>query len=169
VAVRHHSYRVTVEWTGNRGPGTPNHSGYGREHTIGAGAKPPIAGSSDPAFRGDPARWNPEDLLLASVSTCHQLWYLGLCAKAGISVASYRDEAEAVMVEEADGCGRVISAMLRPVITIRAGDDVATAIRLHHDAHHYCFIANSVNFPITCEPTVTALPSEDQPRPPRQS
>jgi len=155
MADKRHTYRVTVEWTGNRGPGAANHAGYSRDHTIAAGAKPPIAGSSDPAFRGDAARWNPEDLLLASLSACHKLWYLGLCAGAGISVVSYRDEAEATMVEERNGAGRFVNAVLRPRITIRAGGDLATAIRLHHDAHAYCFIANSVNFAVTCEPIVT--------------
>jgi organic hydroperoxide reductase OsmC/OhrA len=156
---KRHSYCVTVEWIGNRGPGTLNHAGYGRDHTISAGAKPPIAGSSDPAFRGDPARWNPEDLLLASISACHKLWYLGLCAKAGISVLSYRDEAEATMLEDAGledagGAGRFVSATLRPTITIRAGGDITAARRLHLDAHEHCFIANSVNFPITCDPVI---------------
>ena len=150
-----HSYRVSVEWTGNRGLGTLDHAGYGREHTISAAAKPPIAGSSDPTFRGDPARWNPEELLLASISACHKLWYLGLCAEAGIAVLSYRDEAEATMAEDPTGAGRFISAVLRPRITLRAGDDVAAATRLHHDAHAYCFIANSVNFPIECDPVIS--------------
>jgi organic hydroperoxide reductase OsmC/OhrA len=152
-----HTYRVTVEWTGNRGLGTPNRSGYGRDHTIAAGAKPPIAGSSDPAFRGDPARWNPEELLLASISACHKLWYLDLCARAGISVLSYRDEASATMVEDANGAGRFVNAVLCPRITIQAGGDMAVAIRLHRDAHEYCFIANSVNFPVTCEPIITFM------------
>jgi organic hydroperoxide reductase OsmC/OhrA len=153
--IKQHTYRVTVEWTGNRGPGTANQAGYSRAHTISAGAKPPIDGSSDPAFRGDAARWNPEELLLASISACHKLWYLGLCAKAGVSVLSYRDEAEATMVEQADGAGRFVSAVLRPIVNIDAGSDVAVATQLHHDAHCYCFIANSVNFPVTCEPTIT--------------
>ncbi len=150
-----HIYRVTVEWTGNHGQGTPTPAGYSRDHIISEGAKPPIAGSSDPAFRGDPARWNPEDLLLASVAACHKLWYLGLCAAAGISVLSYRDDAEATMIEEPNGAGRFIAAVLRPVITIQDGGDIAKATRLHHDAHDYCFIARSVNFPVTCEPTIT--------------
>ena len=110
-----------------------------------------------PLRGGDPARWNPEDLLLASISACHKLWYLGLCAEAGISVLSYRDGAEATMAEDRGGAGRFVSATLRPRITIKAGGDIAQAIRLHHDAHRYCFIANSVNFPITCEPTITAV------------
>jgi organic hydroperoxide reductase OsmC/OhrA len=155
MAGKQHTYRVTVEWTGNRGPGTPNHGGYSRDHIIAAGTKQPIAGSSDPAFRGDPARWNPEDLLLASISACHKLWYLGLCAGAGISVVSYRDEAEATMIEDPNGAGRFVSAVLRPKIAIQAGGDMAIANRLHHDAHEYCFIANSVNFPVVCEPIIT--------------
>jgi len=149
-----HTYRVTVEWTGNRGLGTPNYTGYGRDHTISAGAKPPIAGSSDPAFRGDATRWNPEELLLASIAACHKLWYLHLCTTAGISVLSYRDEAEATMAEDLTGAGRFVSAVLRPKIVIQPGADVATAVNLHHAAHTSCFIANSVNFPVTCEPLI---------------
>jgi organic hydroperoxide reductase OsmC/OhrA len=152
---KRHSYRVIVEWTGNRGLSTPNPTGYRRDHMISAGAKPPIAGSSDPAFRGDPARWSPEDLLLASISACHELWYLGLCVEAGISVLSYRDEAEATMIEDPTGAGHFVSAILRPRITIQTCGDVAEATRLHHDAHAYWFIASSVNFPIGCDPTVT--------------
>ena len=154
MADKDHVYRVTVEWTGNRGRGTQTYSGYDREHRISAGGKPPIAGSSDPAFHGDATRWNPEDLLLASIAACHKLWYLHLCSAARISVISYRDEAEATMTEEASGAGRFVSATLRPDIVIEAGGDVAKAIALHDDAHKYCFIANSVNFPITCEPSV---------------
>jgi organic hydroperoxide reductase OsmC/OhrA len=155
MAGKQHTYRVTVEWTGNLGRGTASYTGYGRDHTISAGAKPPITGSSDPAFRGDPARWNPEDLLVAAISACHKLWYLHLCATSGISVVSYRDEAEATMVEDANGAGRFVSAVLRPRIVIRTDDDIEKAARLHHEAHEHCFIANSVNFPITCEPVIT--------------
>jgi len=158
MAGKRHIYHVTVEWTGNRGTGTISYSGYGRDHAIAAGAKPPIPGSSDAAFRGDAARWNPEDLLVASISACHKLWYLHLCASSGISVLSYRDEAEGVMEEDASGAGRFIRAVLRPRIVVRAGDDVEQAARLHHDAHDHCFIANSMNFPITCEPVITTDP-----------
>jgi organic hydroperoxide reductase OsmC/OhrA len=149
-----HTYRVAVEWIGNRGNGTSGIARYGRDHTISAGAKPPIAGSSDPAFLGDRDRWNPEDLLLASISACHKLWYLGLCANAGVVVTSYHDEAEATMLEEANGAGRFLNATLRPRITIQRAGDVNEATRLHHAAHEYCFIANSVNFPIVCEPDI---------------
>ncbi len=155
MAERRHTYHVIVAWTGNPGRGTCDRSAYSRDHTISAGAKPPIVGSSDPAFRGDIARWNPEDLLLASIAACHKLWYLSLCARAGISVISYRDDAEATMVEDLDGSGRFISATLRPKVTISAGSDIAKATGLHQDAHACCFIANSLNFPVACEPLIT--------------
>lgn len=156
MAAKQHTYRVTVEWTGNRGLGTRGYAGYGRDHSISSGSKPPIAGSSDPAFRGDEARWNPEELLLASISACHKLWYLHLCATAGISVLSYRDEAEGTMAEDPNGAGRFVGAVLRPRIVIKGGDDAVKASHLHDEAHEYCFIANSVNFPVTCEPVITA-------------
>jgi len=153
---RSHRYRVTVTWTGNRGDGTASFRGYGRDHAITAQGKPPIAGSSDPAFRGDPARWNPEELLVASLSACHKLWYLGLCAQAGVVVTAYEDEVEGEMAEEAGGAGQFTAVTLRPRVTIAAGSDAALALALHHKAHAMCFIARSVNFPVGCEPTVAA-------------
>ncbi len=151
---RHHRYRVTVEWTGNRGQGTSDYGGYDRAHILRSPGKPAIAGSADPAFRGDPAAWNPEELLLASLSACHELWYLHLCSQAGITVIRYTDEAEATMEEDATGSGRFTSATLRPSVTIQAGGDTMKAMSLHRDAHRCCFIANSVNFPVGCEPSV---------------
>jgi organic hydroperoxide reductase OsmC/OhrA len=152
---KQHTYEVTVDWTGNRGPGTSAYDTYARDHTISAGAKPDIAGSSDPAFRGDPARWNPEELLVAAISACHKLWYLHLCADAGIAVLSYCDHAQGTMVEDPAG-GMFAHVVLRPQVTVRPGDDMELARRLHHDAHSKCYIANSVNFPIECEPDVMA-------------
>jgi organic hydroperoxide reductase OsmC/OhrA len=151
---KRHLYRVVVEWTGNHGPGTVGYTGYSRDHIITAGAKAPITGSSDSAFLGDPTRWNPEDLLVASISACHKLWYLHLCSVAGIVVIAYRDKAEGVMAEDATGAGRFVSAVLRPHVIIRAGCDIEQAHRLHHDAHTHCFIANSLNFPVLCEPAI---------------
>ncbi len=152
---KQHHYRVTVTWTGNRGQGTRTYTAYGRDHVIEAVGKPPIPGSSDPAFRGDPDRWNPEELLLASLSACHKLWYLHLCAVAGLNVVTYQDAAEATMSEDATGGGRFIQAILRPTITFAPGADLAQAEALHDDAHRHCFIANSVNFPVLCEPVFT--------------
>ena len=143
-----HHYRLTVEWTGNRGTGTSGYRDYERSHVIRAAGKPDIAGSSDPAFRGDAARWNPEELLLASASACHKLWYLHLCADAGIVVTAYVDHAEATM--NGDRFERIV---LRPRVTISAGDRELAA-RLHHQAHEECYIAKSVNFTIDCEPSI---------------
>ena len=150
---REHLYRVAVAWTGNRGEGTAHYRAYGRDHRIEAPGKPAVEGSSDPAFRGDPARWNPEELLLAALSACHKLQYLHLCAEAGVVVTAYRDEAEARMVEEGTG-GHFTGATLRPQVTIRAGCDRDAALALHEEAHARCFIASSVNFPVACEPSV---------------
>jgi organic hydroperoxide reductase OsmC/OhrA len=154
MAGREHRYAVTVEWTGNRGEGTASYKGYERAHELRAEGKPAIPGSSDPAFRGDPARWNPEELLVASLSACHKLWYLHLCATAGVVVTDYVDAAEGVMAEEASGSGHFVRVALRPRVTITAGSDPERARALHDEAHAMCFIANSVNFPVTHEPTV---------------
>jgi organic hydroperoxide reductase OsmC/OhrA len=149
-----HRYRVAVAWTGDRGRGTADYRAYGREHVITAVGKPPIAGSADAAFLGDLDRWNPEELLVASISACHKLWYLHLCAIAGIAVTAYRDAAEGLMTEDSDGSGRFTEVVLRPEVGIRPGDDAALAARIHQNANEKCFIANSVNFPVRCEPVI---------------
>ena len=148
-----HTYTVRIEWTGNRGTGTSGYRDYGREHTVSAGDKPDIAGSSDPKFRGHADRWNPEDLLVAAAAACHKLWYLNLCADAGIAVQRYADEAVGTMVENAKG-GRFTRIVLHPRVVIRAGDNAVLATQLHHQAHAKCYIANSVNFSIDCEPVI---------------
>lgn len=147
-----HHYAVTVKWTGNTGTGTSGYKNYERRHEVlGEGSKPPIPGSSDPAFRGDAARWNPEELLVAALSACHKLSYLHLCAVARIVVVGYVDHAEGFMEETPDGSGRFVRAMLRPEVTVAAGSDMAKAHELHEEAHAKCFIANSVNFPVEHE------------------
>ncbi len=151
---REHHYQVTVDWTGNLGTGTSDYRKYSRAHEIAVGGKPAIPASSDPAFRGDPARWNPEDLLVASLSACHMLWYLHLCAVAGIVVTGYRDAAGGVMAEGGDGGGRFTRVTLRPAILVKPGTDLEQARALHRQAHEKCFIANSVNFPVDCAPDI---------------
>jgi organic hydroperoxide reductase OsmC/OhrA len=149
-----HRYATILTWTGNTDAGTASYRGYERAHEIAAMGKPTIPGSSDPSFRGDPVRWNPEELLLASISACHQLWYLHLCAVNGVVVTAYRDEAVAVMVEDETGGGRFESATLRPHVTIAAGSDSEKAQALHHQANVQCFVANSLNFPVGHAATV---------------
>ena len=149
-----HSYAVTVRWVGNLGTGTSGYRDYSRDHLIGAEGKADIAGSSDPSFRGDPQRWNPEELLVASLSACHKLWYLHLCANARIVVEAYEDPATGTMAETAEG-GHFTGVTLRPRVRLAAGADEQLARELHHQAHHACFIANSVNFPVSCEPEFT--------------
>jgi organic hydroperoxide reductase OsmC/OhrA len=155
-STREHRYAVSVSWTGNLGIGTSGYRDYSRDYDISAEDKPAIRGSSDPAFRGDRSRWNPEELLVASLSACHKLWYLHLAADAGIVVTAYVDHAEGVMETTAAGSGRFKSVVLRPVVTVTAGSDVERARALHEPAHEKCFIANSVNFPVECEPEIVA-------------
>ncbi|WP_266169671.1 OsmC family protein [Dyella subtropica] len=153
MAHEQHRYPVEVVWTGNRGTGTRAYQGYGREHEVRIAGKPVIAGSSDAAFRGDGSKHNPEDMLVASLSTCHMLWYLHLAADAGVVVTSYVDNAEGLLVIDAKG-GRFTEAVLRPEVTITADSDAARAEAAHEAAHHACFIAKSVNFPVRCEPRI---------------
>lgn len=151
---RIHHYALTATWTGNNSVGTTRYEAYERRFEIAAAGKPLIPGSADPVFRGDAARWSPEELLIAAVSACHQLWYLHLCADAGIIVLAYIDRASGEMEEEADGSGRFTRIVLRPEATLAPGADQARALALHKDTRAKCFIANSLNFPIVHEPVV---------------
>lgn len=141
-------------WTGNDGEGTKTYRSYRRDHVINAEGKPTIPGSSDPHFRGNPARYNPEDLLVASLSSCHMLWYLHLCAVNNLIVVAYTDRAKGWMEERENGAGVFTRVLLKPRVTIQVGSDTGLAHKLHHDAHEYCFIANSVNFPVEAEPEI---------------
>ncbi|KFE55953.1 OsmC family protein [Pseudomonas syringae] len=158
MADKTHAYEVQVTWAGNEGTGTSSYRGYSRAHVITANGKVPIEGSSDPAFRGDPTRWNPEELLLASLAACHKLWYLGLCAEAGIVVVAYEDNAQGTMVEQSDGAGQFTSVVLRPKVILASGSGIAKAQTLHKNAHEKCFIARSVNFPVSHAPELSISP-----------
>jgi len=153
-----HRYETTVSWTGDLGSGTSSYRAYSRNHEISAAGKPGIAGSLDPAFRGDAARWNPEELLVAALSSCHMLSYLHLCAVSGISVTAYEDGPAGQMRETEEGGGAFTAVVLRPRVTISGGDP-ALARALHEKAHRLCFIASSVGFPVTCEPAIEVSPT----------
>jgi organic hydroperoxide reductase OsmC/OhrA len=147
-----HRYSVTVSWEGNLGTGTSGYRAYSRSHSVSAPGKPILAGSSDPAFRGDASRYNPEELLVAALSACHMLWFLHLCADAGIVVTSYQDRPEGRMVETEDGSGHFKEVVLHPSAVLKEPVAPEVLEGLHERAHHLCFIANSVNFPVRCEP-----------------
>ena len=153
---RTHHYQVSVTWTGDRGTGTSGYRAFDRDHDVRADGPPPLQGSADPAFRGDPSRWNPEQLLVASLSQCHMLWYLHLCADAGVIVTEYADDAGGAMSETADGGGRFDEVVLAPRVVVTEDSMVERASALHAAAHERCFIANSVNFPVRHEPEVVA-------------
>ncbi|KAA2261594.1 OsmC family peroxiredoxin [Solihabitans fulvus] len=148
---RTHHYETTVTWTGNTGSGTSGYRGYERSHEVASEGKPTIPGSSDPSFRGDAARWNPEELLVASVSQCHMLWFLHLCSAEGVVVTEYRDRPQGTM-QETGGGGRFVEVVLRPEARFGTPEQAAKSASLHERAHHLCFVANSVNFPVRCEP-----------------
>jgi organic hydroperoxide reductase OsmC/OhrA len=151
-----HEYTARLIWNGNTGRGTATYAGYGRQYRVLVAGKPELAGSADPAFRGEADRYNPEDLFLAAVSACHMLFYLSLCARQGVRVLAYEDAARGRMLMGADGGGKFEEIALRPAVTVAGGADMALAVRLHDDAHRLCFIANSCSVPIRLEPTVQA-------------
>lgn len=148
-----HSYKATIKWTGNKGLGTTNYQTYDREHLICIDSKPDISGSSDPAFRGDSTKHNPEDLLVSSLSACHMLWYLHLCSQAGVVVTDYFDNATGIMEETESGGGYFKEVTLNPIVTVTEDTMIDKANELHKKANELCFIANSVNFPVYHNPT----------------
>ena len=153
--MRTHHYSMTNRWTGNLGTGTSDYRAYSRAHELSTEKKAaPIPGTSDPLFRGDPARYNPEELLLGALSACHMLWALHWCADAGIVVTEYVDEAAGEMVERGDGAGEFTRATLAPRMTITDGSRVADALAIHARVHEVCAIARSVNFPVECKPVI---------------
>jgi organic hydroperoxide reductase OsmC/OhrA len=152
-----HEYAAKLVWSGaSKGP-TSSYQAYSRDHEARVGDRPALVLSADAHFRGDPALYNPEELLVVALSSCHLLSYLAECARAGVHVMAYEDDAQGVM-SVSGGKLRFTSVVLRPRVTIAAAADVAKATELHHDAHASCFIANSVNFPVTNEPEILVAP-----------
>ncbi|HYC86733.1 MAG TPA: OsmC family protein [Chryseosolibacter sp.] len=155
-----HRYAATTTWVGNRGQGTADYKAYDRNHDIRVDGKPLLLCSSDPQFRGDRSRHNPEELLVASLSGCHMLWYLHLCAVNGVVVTEYADNAEGMMEEAADGSGTFTEVTLKPHVVVSDRSMVEKADALHHEANKMCFIASSVKFPVRHIPTIAVGESE---------
>ena len=151
-----HHYQSEITWTGNLGTGTSGYKEYARSYTISNEQKPVLLGSSDPMFFGDASKYNPEDLLLSSLSACHMLWYLHFCSDKKVIVEEYKDSATAIMQMDSHGSGKFIEATLHPIITLQKTAHIKLAHELHEQAHKFCFIANSLNFDIAIAPTITA-------------
>ncbi len=150
-----HCYTVEIHWTGNRGTGTSAYNAYSRDYTAISTGKPVLYGSSDPAFLGDLGRWNPEEMLVASISACHKLWYLHLCAVNKIKVIGYLDKALGYMTDEhPTRKGHFTKVILRPEVELTPDSDKVLANKLHKQAHQECFLTNSVNFEILCSPII---------------
>lgn len=147
-----HGYELSLRWMGDLGSGTSGYRAYSRDHEVHAPGKPVIAGSADPAFRGDPQRWNPEELLVASLSQCHMLWYLHIAATAGVVVTAYTDTPTGTMNEDRTGGGQFSEVVLRPAVTVADAAMRERAHALHDYVGAKCFIARSVNFPVHHEP-----------------
>ena len=144
-----HHYNIQLNWTGNEGQGTTNYQAYKRSHTIAATNKyGEILGSSDPSFKGDTTKYNPEELFLSSIASCHMLWYLHLCSVNNIIVTAYEDNPKGTMTEIKNGSGAFTEVTLFPKVTITDKSNIELAKQLHEEANNMCFIANSCNFKI---------------------
>jgi len=159
----HHNYAVTVAWPDvaepGGGAGTTSYTAYSRDHRVIMPGKPTLAASADPAFRGDPARYNPEELFVSSLAQCHMLWFLHLAAETGLVVREYVDDTTGTMRVEARGEGQFTDVTLRPRVTVDAGPQATDEAvgELHRRAHALCFIARSVNFSVLVEPAPVRL------------
>ncbi|MEX0152576.1 OsmC family protein [Microbacterium sp. LMI1-1-1.1] len=151
-----HQYRLRATWTGDRGAGTTGYRDYDRSVSLEVDGKPLLEASADTPFRGDPAKWNPEELLLGALSECHLLSYLYACVKVGVVVVGYEDEASGTLVEDGKGGGAFTEVTLRPRVVVADESMVEAARAAHRQAREWCFIANSVNFPVLHEPEVVA-------------
>ncbi len=151
-----HEFNTQIEWTGNTGLGTETYESYERDYTLSSEGKEQILCSSAAGFRGDTNKYNPEDLFIASLSSCHMLWYLHLCADNGIKVLSYIDATEAKLAVFLNGKGFFQSITLSPKVVVENPEHIQKAIALHQKANKMCFLANSLHFPIKHNPTVTA-------------
>ena len=148
-----HHYAAKITWHGRR-DGLPfDYRSYDRTHRVEIEGKPAFIASADPTFLGDSSLYNPEDMLVVALSSCHMLSYLAICARARVTVLSYTDEAEGVMVMDQPDTGRFSDVLLKPVVELAPGSDVEKARSFHAMAHKVCFIARSVNFPVRCEPS----------------
>lgn len=152
--MRKHNYLVSLVWTGNEGSGTASYTTYNRNYTVGIEGKPDLYGSADTNFHGDAGRYNPEELFIASLASCHMLWYLHLCADAGIVVTNYKDDARGAMELTTNGGGYFSEVVLNPEVSIANEGKQELALSLHKKANELCFIANSVNFPVIHHPRV---------------
>ena len=147
-----HHYMAKITWSRVDDGEAFNYRSYDRTHRVEINGKPPFTASADPAFLGRSDRYNPEDMLVVALSSCHMLSYLSICARAGLSVISYTDEAEGMMVMDRADTGRFSEVVLKPVVGLAPGGDLEKAQSFHHEAHEVCFIARSVNFPVRCQP-----------------
>lgn len=155
---KNHLFFSSIVWTGNLGSGTDTYTTYSRSHTVSSVSKESIHCSSDPMFRGDASKYNPEELFLSSISSCHMLWYLHLCADAKIVVVEYKDDCEGILKLDEHSLGKFEHITLRPTIIISEVAKIEKAKELHQLAHKFCFIAQSLNVHVSIEPTITSLP-----------
>jgi organic hydroperoxide reductase OsmC/OhrA len=144
-----HLFKATLNWTSNKKQEETTSRFYSKSHQIKIEGKPVLNVSAAKAFKGDPELYNPEDLLLSSLVSCHMMSYLYVCSQNGIEVLEYSDHAEATLEVSPDGSGRFTEVQLNPKVKISNPDKIELAIELHTKANQLCFIANSCNFPIS--------------------
>ena len=148
----HPTFTTRLTWTGQQLPEPVATRTYTTLYEIGPEGKPVVPGAAPPAYGGDGARYNPEDFMLASLTSCHMLTFLAVAAKSRVIVLGYRDTADAALGMK-DGKLRMVDALLRPHVVVGTAEEAGRLGALHEKAHANCFMANSVNFTVRIEPT----------------
>jgi len=143
-----HLFKAALNWNSNQNQEDSTKRFYSKSHQIKIDGKPALNVSAAKAFKGDPELYNPEDLLLSSLVSCHMMSYLYVCSQNGIEVLEYSDNAEATLEVSPDGSGRFVEVILKPKVKISNPDKIELALELHTKANQLCFIANSCNFPV---------------------
>ena len=150
-----HTFEATLTWPADPAQALPPDPAFSRNAVLGSPGHPDFPGSSPTIFGGEASRYNPEELVTIALAHCHMLTYLALAAKKRVAVLAYEDRATAVLGKDpASGKMKLISAQLRPKVTVAKGTNLEDARAMHAKAHEYCFVSNSVNFPVANAPKI---------------
>ena len=150
-----HHFEATVRWPAESTQKLPPDPAFSRNAILGSPGHADVPGSAPTVFGGDATRYNPEELVTLALAHCHMLTYLALAAKKRVAVLAYEDRATVELGKDpVSGKMKLLSAQLRPKVTVARGTDVNEALAMHAKAHEYCFVANSVNFPVANAPEI---------------
>jgi organic hydroperoxide reductase OsmC/OhrA len=149
-----HVFETRLEYPADKAQKLPPDPDFSRDNRLIVEGHPEMPGALPAALGGHNRGYSPEDLMILSLSECHCLTYLRLAQKNRLAIRRYEDRATGRLGKNAAGMTQLLEVVLRPRVTVARGTDLAAARTLHERAHHHCFMANSVNFPVLHEPEI---------------